>query len=279
MQTKPSPIPLWPEGAPGALGDTPGDRPCLTPFLPGAIRPTAAVVVCPGGGYYKRAPHEGGVVAEWLASIGIAGLVLDYRVAPYRHPIPMGDAQRAIRLVRAMADTWGIDPERVGILGFSAGGHCAASAATTFDCGDPDAEDPVDRQGSRPDALIAGYPVITFTEPHGHQGSMENLLGEPVESVDENLRLEISLETRVTAKTPPTFIWHTASDPGVPVEHSLMFAAALSRCGVPFALHVFPSGGHGLGLAEDHPTVRRWTDICHAWLREIGFATNQGEGA
>jgi len=279
VQTESNSIPLWPDGAPNALGDTPEDRPRLTPFLPDGVHPTAAVVVCPGGGYHKRAPHEGGVVAQWLVSLGIAGLVLDYRVAPYRHPIPLGDAQRAIRLVRAMADTWRIDPERVGILGFSAGGHCAASAATTFDHGDSNAKDPVDRQSSRPDALIGCYPVITFTEPHGHQGSMENLLGVTAEHIDERLRLDVSLETQVTCETPPTFLWHTASDPGVPVEHSLMFAAALSSCGVSFALHVFPAGGHGLGLAEDHPIVRRWTDICRTWLREIGFATNQDEGA
>lgn len=260
------------------MGDTFEDQPRLTPFLPDADRPVAAVIVCPGGGYHKRAPHEGGLVAEWLRSLGIAGLVLDYRVAPYRHPTPLGDAQRAIRLVRAMADAWRIDPRRVGILGFSAGGHCAASAATSFDHGDPDAEDPVERQSCRPDALIACYPVITFTEPHGHQDSMENLLGITAEQVDERLRLEISLETRVTPETPATFLWHTASDPGVPVEHSLMFAAALSRCGVPFALHVFPTGGHGLGLAEEHPTVRSWTDICQAWLCEIGFTAYQDRG-
>ncbi len=132
MQTEPDSILLWPDGAPGALGDAREDRPRLTPFLPDIARPTAAVVVCPGGGYAKRAPHEGGVVAKWLVSLGIAGIVLDYRVAPYRHPIPRGDAQRAIRLVRAMADTWGIDKDRVGILGFSAGGHCAASAAASI---------------------------------------------------------------------------------------------------------------------------------------------------
>lgn len=263
-----APVALWPQGAPGAAGDSDEDRPRLTPYLPPASEPTAAVVVCPGGGYDHRADHEAGPVARWLASLGVAGIVLDYRVAPYRHPIPLQDAQRGIRLVRATADEWNIDPAAVGILGFSAGGHLAASTATIPAPDADDADDAVDRQSSRPDALIACYPVISFGD-HGHDGSMRSLLGQvPQPGLPEYL----SLESRVTTDTPPTFLWHTADDEAVPVENSLLFAAALRRCGVPFELHVYQHGPHGLGLAQDSPACREWTTACANWLREIGFA-------
>ena len=262
---------LWSDPAPGALGDGVEDRPRVTPYLPAADGRSAAVVICPGGGYTHRAPHEGEPIARWLNTLGVAGFVLDYRVSPYRHPIPLGDAQRAIRLVRSRAGQWGIDPERIGILGFSAGGHCAVSAATIFEDGVPSASDPVNRFSSRPDALIACYPVVTFGE-HGHQGSSQSLLADEQGNVDPTLREYMSLENRVTADTPPTFLWHTAADPGVPVENSFLLAQALHRHGVPMALHVFPTGRHGLGLGEEHPTVQQWPAICAGWLREIGFA-------
>jgi acetyl esterase/lipase len=264
----PDRLPLWPQGAPGALGDGPEDRPSLTPHLPASAGPTAAIVVCPGGGYQGRAAHESDPIARWLCELGVAGLVLDYRVAPYRHPAPLSDAQRAIRTTRAKAAEWNIDPRRVGILGFSAGGHLAASAATIFDDGDPDAADPVDRFPCRPDALVACYAVLTFG-PHRHNGSMVNLLG-PQPS--EEMRNYLSLENRVTPRTPPSFLWHTADDTAVPVENSLLFAQSLRQSAVPFALHVFPHGRHGLGLAENEPAVAAWTSLCAAWLTEIGFA-------
>ena len=264
----PEPILLWPGGAPGAKGETPEDKPRITPYLPAGDGPLACIVVCPGGGYGGRAPHEGAPIAKWLNSAGVAGFVLDYRVRPYRHPIPLGDAQRAIRLVRARAAEWKIDPKRIGILGFSAGGHLAASAATIFDAGKADAADPIDRQSCRPDAAILCYPVITFGE-FRHNGSMMNLLGE---SFDDKLRQELCLETRVTRETPPTFLWHTSEDAGVPVENSLLFAAALHKNKVPFALHIFPHGRHGLGLATDVPEVCAWTALCVDWLKGIGFA-------
>ena len=206
-------------------------------------------------------------MARWLAGLGVAGVVLDYRVAPYRHPVPLGDAQRAIRLVRAHAAAWGIDPARVGILGFSAGGHLAISAATIFDDGQADAADPVDRQSCRPDALIACYPVVDLG-PHAHKGSVGNLLGNPpAPAMVEYL----SLQNRVTARTPPAFIWHTAEDAGVPVANSLLLAGAMARAKVPVALHVFPHGQHGLGLAADQPLVSGWTGLCEQWLGSIGF--------
>jgi acetyl esterase/lipase len=263
-----APILLWPNGAPGAMGDGPEDKPRLTPYLLPGHRPRACVIVCPGGGYRFRSDHEGGPVARWLNGLGVASLVLDYRVAPYRHPLPLGDAQRAVRLVRSRAAEWNIDPARVGMLGFSAGGHLAACAGTIFDAGNPGAPDPIDRQGSRPDALILCYPLISL-RGHPHRDSLTALLGPEPES---EWRESLSLDSRVTPETPPTFLWHTSDDGCVSVENSLWMAAALHRHGVPFALHVFDRGEHGLGLAADHPQARQWTALCAEWLRGIGFA-------
>ena len=270
---KPAPIFLWPDGAPGAQGDKPEDKPRITPYLAAGDGPLACVIVCPGGGYGGRAGHEGEPIARWLNSVGVSSFVLDYRVKPYRHPIPLGDAQRSIRMVRAKAAEWRIDPKRIGILGFSAGGHLAASATTIFDDGKPDAADPIDRVSCRPDAAILCYPVISFGE-FRHHGSMINLLGP---NPDPKLQQELSLETRVTAQTPPTFLWHTSDDGGVPVENSLLFAMALHKNKVPFALHVFPRGPHGIGLADgdrgkNAPDARQWTAICAEWLKNLGFA-------
>jgi acetyl esterase/lipase len=269
----PAPIFLWPGGAPGAKGDALEDKPRITPYLPAGDGPFACIIVCPGGGYGGRAAHEGAPICKWLNSIGVAGFVLDYRVKPYRHPIPLGDAQRAIRTVRARAAEWKIDPKRVGILGFSAGGHLAASAATIFDAGKPDAADPIDRVSCRPDAAILCYPVITFGD-FRHNGSMVNLLGP---DPNPKLRQELSLETRVTPETPPVFLWHTSDDGSVPVENSLLFAMALHKNKVPFALHVFPHGPHGIGLGDGDrgakaPDARQWPAICAEWLKNLGFA-------
>jgi acetyl esterase/lipase len=257
-------LPLWPQRQ-SSSGD---ETPRLTPFLLPSGGATGAVIVCPGGGYRGRAAHEGAPVARWLNALGIAAFVLDYRVAPNRHPIPLGDAQRAIRMVRHNADVWGIRPDRIGILGFSAGGHLAATAGTHFDSGNAQAEDPIERQSSRPDALVLCYAVITFGE-FRHDGSMTNLLGpEP----PDDLRQLLSNELQVTSDTPPTFLWHTGDDAGVPVENALLFAAALRRNGVSFALHIFPHGRHGLGLAPDDPIVGAWPALCGQWLTAAGFA-------
>lgn len=260
---------LWPEGAPLAQGEEIEDKPRLTPYLVQAGKPAAAVVVCPGGGYQRRAEHEGEPIARWLNGLGIHAFVLDYRVAPYRHPAPLFDAQRAIRIVRHRADEWGVDPRRVGILGFSAGGHLSASAATRFDEGRPDAADPIERQSCRPDAAVLCYPVITLAGDYRHNGSAVNLLGE---GSGEAERLEHSAERNVNERTPPTFLWHTADDASVPVENALLFASALSRHRVPFDLHVYESGRHGLGLAAEHPEAHAWTQACALWLRRRGFA-------
>ena len=269
------PIPLWPLGAPGSPhGEGPAERaaeqPTLTPYLldDAAVHPL--VVVCPGGGYGHRAAHESGPVAEWCNRIGLHAAVLDYRVRPFRYPIPQLDAARAMRLVRHHADDWRVDPARVGILGFSAGGHLAGSIAVHHDLGDPSAEDVIDRHPCRPDAAILCYPVVSF-RPWGHKGSRNNLLDGDAGRQPE-LEQRLSLETQVTRHVPPVFLWHTAEDGGVPVQNSLRFAEACARHDVPVSLHVYPHGRHGIGLASEHPTAARtWTDQCEAWFRDLGW--------
>ena len=264
-------IPLWEQEIPGYDPSLEQGIPGLTPYLLKGDGSRAAVIVCPGGGYYMRAPHEGEPVALWLNTLGISAFVLNYRVHPYGHPYPMLDGQRSVRLVRARAAEFGIDPKRIGMLGFSAGGHLTATVGTHFDGGVPQGEDLIDQHSSRPDALVLCYPAISF-QSHFHLGSKEALLGtDPPEALIQYL----SNETQVRVDTPPAFLWHTADDSGVPVENSLLFAAALRQCGVPFALHVFPHGRHGVGLAQDHPALAVWTDLCAAWLAQIGFCMAQ----
>ncbi len=267
-------FPLWPDGAPGALGKAEKDIPTLTPHLPDAAKATgAAVVICPGGGYGHLAPHEGGDYARFLNEAGIAGFVLKYRLGTdgYRHPAMLQDAARAVRTVRARAEEWRLDPKRIGIMGSSAGGHLASTLLTHFDAGKPDAPDPVERHSSRPDLGILCYAVISLGE-FGHRGSANNLLGK---DPSPELIRELSNELQVTSQTPPCFIWHTYEDKGVPVENSLQFAEALRRAGVPFDLHVYQKGPHGLGLGtRDWKPEKRhpWTRDCAFWLQAQGFA-------
>jgi acetyl esterase/lipase len=233
----------------------------------GPVRPL--MVVLPGGGYGCRAAHEADPVAEWFNGLGLHALVCHYRVFPWRHPAPLSDAQRAVRLARHHAAAWQVDPARIGVLGFSAGGHLAASVANFGDDGDAASADPVARHSSRVQALVACYAVIS-NGPFGHRGSFANLLGP---DPDPALARRLSLETSVTAANPPAFLWHTAGDAGVPVANSLLYAQALAAAKVPFSLHVYPDGRHGLGLGRDHPgTAREWTRACEAWLRELGWA-------
>jgi acetyl esterase/lipase len=260
------PVLLWPDGAPGALSDAPNDKPTLTPFLPEGSRSSgAAIVVCPGGGYGGLAQHEGRDYALWLNQLGVNAFVLKYRLGShgYRHPRMLEDAARAVRMVRARASEWSIDPQRVGIMGSSAGGHLASTLLTHFDKGKPDSNDPVERQSSRPDLGILCYPVITLGE-FTHAGSRKNLLGDnPSPELLENL----SNEREVTSETPPTFLWHTVEDQAVPIENSLLFANALRAAKVPFELHLFEKGRHGIGLANGHP----WTHALAAWLGSNKF--------
>ena len=263
-------IVLWPDGAPGAVGKEAIDIPTLTPFVPLKEKATgAAVIVCPGGGYDHLAAHEGAPVAEWLNSIGITAFVLKYRLGPrYHHPAPLQDAARAMRLLRARADEWKIDPQRIGILGFSAGGHLASTIATHFDNGNADDRDPIERVSSRPNLVILIYPVVTMRDKT-HAGSKKNLLGE---NPSPELIALLSNEEHVTKETPPTFLVHTMTDPGVPVDNTLMFTAALRKTGVPFELHLYERGPHGFGLGRDDPILSTWPARCADWLRVHGFA-------
>jgi acetyl esterase/lipase len=274
------PIVLWPQGAPGALGKEPEDVPTLTPYLAPKEKATgAAVVICPGGGYgHLSLEYEGREVAEWLNTVGVAAFVLKYRLGPrYHHPVMLQDAQRAIRTVRARAAEWGLDRARVGILGFSAGGHLASTAGTHFDAGRPDAADPIERVSSRPDVMILIYPVITMREKT-HAGSKKNLLGD---NPSPELVALLSNEEQVTKESPPAFLVHTMTDTAVPVENTLMFVSALRRAGVPFELHLYERGPHGFGLgtARDgkpaDPILSTWPARCADWLRLHGFAAKQ----
>ncbi|TVY04371.1 alpha/beta hydrolase [Cohnella terricola] len=260
-------IKLWPGDAPLTLGGGEEDIPAIKAF-PAEERGRGAVIVIPGGGYSMRAEHEGEPIALWLNRIGISAFVLRYRVAPYRYPCALLDAQRAVRYVRFHAERWGIAADKIAVLGFSAGGHLTASVGTHYDAGNPEAEDPIDRISCRPDAIVPCYPVITMKPPYAHEGSRLNLLGE---APSPELIESFSCETQVTPDTPPTFLWHTTDDDVVPVENALMFAAALGRNKVPYDLHVYETGRHGLGLAEGDPHTATWTDICGLWLKRQGL--------
>jgi acetyl esterase/lipase len=258
---------LWSDGAPGAVGQEEADKPSLTVFQPPADRATGAtVVICPGGGYgHLAVGHEGQDVGRWLNSIGVTGFMLKYRLAPrYRHPAPLQDAQRAIRTVRARAKEWNVDPKRIGIWGFSAGGHLASTAGTHFDDGKAEANDPIERAGCRPDFLILAYPVITLEPPYAHLGSRNNLLGK---KADLKLVESLSNEKMVTARTPPTFLMHTNSDAGVVPENSVLFYLALRKAKVPAELHIYEKGPHGVGLAPRDPILSTWPDRLAAWLK------------
>ena len=263
-------IPLWTGQAPGALGTADTDIPAFTVYLPRSVAAnTPAVVICPGGGYVGLASnHEGRQVANYLNSLGVAAFVLRYRLGPrYHHPIELGDAQRAIRMLRARATEWRLDPTRIGIMGFSAGGHLAMTASTRFDAGAAQSSDAIDRASSRPDFAILGYPVISLIEPWTHQGSKSNLLGA---SPDPALATSLSGERAVTKDTPPTFIFQTNADTTVPAENSVYYYLALRKAGVPAEMHIFEKGPHGVGLANDDAALSEWSKLMANWLRVHG---------
>ena len=266
---------LWPAGAPGAKGQAENDKPTLTICLPRADKAVGtAVVICPGGGYGHLAmSYEGVDVAHWFNSLGVAGIVLRYRHAGtgYAHPAPLDDAQRAIRAVRAHAAEWKIKPDRIGIMGFSAGGHLASTAGTHFDKGHSDAADPVQHENCRPDFMILAYPVISFTTEFTHTGSLKNLLGP---NPDPKLVESLSNEKQVTPETPPTFLFHTDADGGVAPENSVLFYLALRRAKVPAELHIYEKGPHGVGLAAKLPATSSWPDRLADWMRGRGLLTN-----
>jgi acetyl esterase/lipase len=265
----PEPVLLWPDGAPGAVGEEDADRPSIRIYRP--ENPNgAAIVICPGGGYRVLAmDHEGHQIARWLNTIGVTGVVLKYRLAPrYRHPAPLTDVQRAIRYVRAHADELSLDADRTGVMGFSAGGHLASTVSTHFDDGAADADNPVERASCRPDFTILGYPVISLRKPFTHGGSVNNLLGE---NPDPQLVDSLSNETQVTARTPRAFLFHTGEDAAVPVENCLAYYRALVEHDIPAELHVYQNGVHGVGLGIADPVLFTWKDRLADWLQTNGI--------
>lgn len=263
-------IPLWPDGAPNAVGKDPLDVPTITPFpAPKETATGAAIVIFPGGGYARLSDvKEGSDVAKWLNTLGISAFVVKYRLGMrYHQPNPLLDAARAVRTVRARANEWNIDTNRIGILGFSAGGHLASTLGTHFDAGKPDDKDEIERVSSRPNVMVLLYPVITMGE-FTHTGSKKNLLGE---NPTPDLIKQYSNEFNITKDTPPTFLVHTMTDAGVPVENSMMFSAALRKAGVPFELHLYERGPHGFGLASNDPVLSSWPGRCADWLSLHGF--------
>jgi acetyl esterase/lipase len=264
-------VPLWPGAAPGALGTAASDIPTLTAYLPESNPTHTAIIVAPGGGYVRlAADHEGAQIGVWLAAHGIAAYVLHYRVGPrYLHPIELGDARRALRTVRSNAAANGIDPHKIGMWGFSAGGHLAATLGTQFDAGDPAASDPIDRASSRPDFLILAYPLISFVRAT-HPGSVTNLIGD---AATPEQRAAVSAELHVTNQTPPTFLFSTEDDASVPVINSLMFYEALLEHHVSAEIHIFRHGRHGSGLAKADPDLSLWTTLLLHWLAANGWAS------
>jgi acetyl esterase/lipase len=255
---------LYPGKPPHALGEDKSDIPAFQILVPpDRIATGSAIVVCPGGGYGGLARHEGGVIGQWLAENGIAAFVLRYRLGPkYHYPVEIEDGQRAVRFVRAHAADYHVDPHRIGIIGFSAGGHLASSVATHYTAGDANAEDPVDRVSSRPDLQIVVYPVIKMTGPDAHAGSRKNLLGpEP----DPKLMELFTNNKQVTKDTPPAFIVHSTTDKAVPVSNSDDYADALREAGVDYVYVRLDHGAHGFGLTDD------WNKPCIDWLRQRKF--------
>ena len=271
-------VKLWQDGIPGSDLKQDGDTPELIIHQVVSDQPTAGVVILPGGGYGHHAiGHEGHAFAEWFDSMGISSAICTYRMRGkgnegqgYGHPAPMIDAQRAIQTLRSRAQELNLDPNRIGVIGFSAGGHLASTVATQFAQADPNATDPVLRVSSRPDFCILCYPVIALGKPFTHQGSQKNLLGA---DAGADLVKSLSNETRVSEQTPPTFLFHTAADKAVPVQNSLVYYEACVAHGVDVEMHLFNDGRHGLGLAASTPGASQWADLCQQWLIRHAMTT------
>lgn len=271
----PQKVLLWPKGVPLVSSDQDTTVPFLSVYpAPPAAANSSAVVVCPGGGYLTLAmDHEGSKVADWLNSLGVTAFVLKYRVGTWdgkknKYPIPFMDAARAVRTARARAREWGVDPERIGIMGFSAGGHLASTVGTHFDGGDANSLDAVERSGSRPNFMILVYPVISLKTEFVHRGSRKSLLGE---NADPELVESLSNETQVTSMTPPTFLVATDEDDAVPPENSVFFYMALRKARVPAELHIFRQGKHGFGMTSGDPVIASWVDRCEDWMKGMGL--------
>lgn len=272
----PQPVPIYANGAPGAKGEGEAHNPTLRAYLPdNDLANGAAVVICPGGGYRGLAiDHEGQQIARYFNRFGVAAFVLRYRLSPdYQHPAPLNDAQRAMQFVRANAAEYGVDKTRVGVMGFSAGGHLASSLATHWHRGKPDSSDPIEHESCRPDFAILGYPVVTFTETqYMHGGSRNNLLGA---NPNPQLVEFMSNEKQVNAETPPSFLHHTGGDTSVPPENNVLFYLALRQARVPAELHIYQKGSHGLGLGAGDPVLSSWGARLEDWMKTNGILTDQ----
>ena len=280
-ETAPEVLRLWDGDAPHAGGAEPIDVPTLHLYRVESKEPTAGIIIYPGGGYGHLAmDHEGAQIAAGFNSLGMTAAVCVYRHRGgggnggkgYGHPVPLLDAQRAVRTMRASAQRWNVDPNRIGIIGFSAGGHLASTVSTHHDPGKPASADKVEQVSSRPDFAILCYPVIALDKPFTHRGSQKNLLGE---NPDPELVASLSNERMVTAETPPTFLFHTAEDTAVPPENSLVYFSALHKAGVPAELHLFEKGRHGIGLGADVPGARAWPELCKTWLTIRGVIVSK----
>jgi len=282
-------VPLWSDGAPGALGKEPKDAPTITVRLPKSETPTGALVICPGGGYGGLAmDHEGHQIVEWANAMGLAAVLCDYRHRGkgYGHPAPLQDAQRAIRLTRFHAAEWNIDPNKIGIIGFSAGGHLVSTVITQFEATnestntpsantpsatDRSTNDSIEARSSRPDFAILCYPVISMGSAFTHRGSEVNLLGK--DATPETLQ-RFASERNVRSDTPPTFLLHTLEDKAVPPGNSLVFYQAMVAKQVPGELHIYQKGQHGIGLAKSIPGASDWPLACQRWLHQLGMVSS-----
>jgi acetyl esterase/lipase len=271
-----SSLQLWPSGAPEVAGTDPADLPTLTVFLPQDRRGTgSAVIVAPGGAYLGLAINlEGRQVADWFTSRGMTAFVLKYRLgAKYLYPIPLQDAQRAVRLVRSMATSDGFLPDRIGFVGFSAGGHLAAATGTLFDAGKPDASDPLERLSSRPDFLVLGYPWLNAMQPSGHYITYCSLIKAIPAATCKADEQKYTPSLHVNTQTPTTFIYSTTDDQTVPISASIDFYKALVAVGVPAEMHIFRHGGHGSGMGSGSAALDQWPALLDQWLREQGLLT------
>jgi len=277
-QDSPESIPLWPEGkTPYAkAGDEETGRPKLY-LYPVEDGNGAAVVICPGGGYGGLAiDHEGNQIAQWYNERGVAAYVLHYRLGSAGHHFPtqLADVQRALRTVRARAEEWNIDPARIGVMGFSAGGHLSSMAVTKFDEKAYEPSDEIDNASARPDFGVLCYPVISTDPEIAHMGSRRNLLG-PNKADDPEAVKHVSSELNVTDKTPPTFLFHTGEDTAVPPENSVRFYLAMREHGIPGEMHIYQKGPHGVGFYQGDPILGTWSGHLNDWLRTNGFYTGK----